>query len=49
MGRHDAPTPQPDPTQDGYRPGQPPPSREPGKHEKPPGDEEQEPGQGEKK
>ena len=48
MGRHDTPTPQPDPTCDGYKPGQPLPSREPGKHEKQPGERE-EPAEHEKK
>jgi hypothetical protein len=48
MGRHDAPTPQPDPSGDVYKPGQPLPSREPGKHEKQP-DEREEPGKHEKK
>jgi hypothetical protein len=41
MGRHDVPTPQPDPTHDGYKPGQPLPSREPGKHEEQPGKREE--------
>ena len=48
MGRHDAPTPQPDPTHDGHEPGQPLPSRGPGKHEEHPGKRE-EPGKHEKK
>lgn len=48
MGRHDAPTPLPDPTRDGYKPGQPFPSREPGKHEERPGKRE-EPDKHEKK
>lgn len=39
MGKHDAPQPQPDPTRDGHKPGQPLPAREPGKHEDP-GDQE---------
>ncbi len=33
MGKHEEPKPQPDPSGDGHKPGQPPP-REPGKHEK---------------
>jgi hypothetical protein len=48
MGRHDQPTRQPDPTQDGYRPG-PIPSRQPGKHEKPDEPEDPPPGRREKK
>jgi hypothetical protein len=35
MGKHDVPTPGPDPSRDGHKPGQFPPAREPGKHEKP--------------
>ncbi|HET9118301.1 MAG TPA: hypothetical protein VFN75_09570 [Pseudonocardiaceae bacterium] len=43
MSRHEPPKPQPDPSDDGHKPGQTPPPREPGKHEKtddppPPGD-----------
>lgn len=33
MGKHEEPKPQPDPSGDGHKPGQPPP-RDPGKHEK---------------
>jgi hypothetical protein len=47
MGKHHEPPQQPDPTQDGYKPGQLFPHRQPGKHEKPdqpedPGKQEQE-------
>lgn len=48
MGKHDVPAPQPDPSTDGYKPGQPFPSRQPGKHEKPDEPEER-PGKREKK
>lgn len=34
MGKHDPPKPQPDPSDDGHKPGQSPPPREPGKHER---------------
>lgn len=48
MGKHDVPVPQPDPTRDGHKPGQLPPSREPGKHEEP-GKPEEQPGKHETK
>ncbi|MGH3884210.1 MAG: hypothetical protein ACRDRC_12525, partial [Pseudonocardiaceae bacterium] len=34
MAKHDPPKPQPDPSGDGHKPGQLPPPREPGKHER---------------
>lgn len=33
MAKHEPPKPQPDPSDDGHKPGQQPPPREPGKHE----------------
>ncbi len=50
MGKHDVPQPGPDPTRDSHKPGELPPSREPGKHEQPgKHDEPDEPGKRERK